>query len=217
MITSDFSTIAILGGAGKAGRPLVQQALDAGYRVRVLVRRPEALDIRHERLEIRAGDARDPDALRGLLEGCQALISTLGHPRGEPVPIMASVTVNYLRILKELGIRRCLVVTSLLFTGTEALDEATRQAADFMQQHFPAMMDERRREFRLLAESGLDWTYVRIPMLVPGPVAGEVVVNLNHLPGPQIAGPDLARFLVDQLTDAQYHQRAPYVASRIED
>lgn len=207
--------LAILGGGGKAGRPLVHAALRAGYRVRLLLRQPEAFDLRHERLELLPGDARQPDSLRNLLTGCGALLSTLGHPKGEPTPLLGTITELILAALREAGIRRYLVVTSLYDTGTEALDDATRTAAAYMRQHFGPFMADRDREFQLLSESDLDWTYVRIPYLVPEPGRGNVAVSLAHLPGDRIAGEDLARFLLDELQNPVYRRQAPFVASRL--
>ena len=44
--------LAILGGAGRTGRLLVQQALNAGHEVRVLVRSPERFTPKSDRLEV---------------------------------------------------------------------------------------------------------------------------------------------------------------------
>lgn len=203
----------MLGGAGKAGLPFVQEALASGYQVKVLLRHPDQFDFSHEQLEIVKGDARDPDLLKTLLRGCDALVSTLGHPKGESTPITASVTRLLLSALSDLNLKRYIVVTSLLDTGTEKLDAHTRQATQYMQTHFPAFMKDRQLEFKLLTESLLDWTYVRVPFIVPEPATGRVLTNLNHLPGQTIHAGDLARFLTDQLSDDQFIRKAPYVSS----
>ena len=208
------ATIAILGGAGRAGYPLAQEVLAAGYHVRVLLRHPELFDLMHERLTIVRGDARNPDCVRELLQGCDALLSTLGHPRGEATPIIAAVTQQVVAILSALGIRRYVVVSSLFVTGREQLDEKTRRAAEYMEAHFPLMMADRRREFEMIAASGLDWTYVRIPLLVQHPPTGGIDVNVNHLPGQQITAGDLAYFLVKQIQDQAYVQQALFVANK---
>ncbi|MEZ0608061.1 NAD(P)-dependent oxidoreductase [Fibrella sp. WM1] len=214
MHTISQSTISILGGAGKAGRPLVQAALGAAYRVRLLLRHPDQSTIRDTNLTILPGDARDADALRDLLTGSSALLSTLGHPKGETVPITSGVTRGIIAAMTQAGISRYVVVSSLFDTGQEPLDGPTRAAADYMQQHFPAMMNDRRVEYQLLHDSDLDWTYVRVPHILPEAEAAGYVVAAHQLPGQHIAGVDLARFLIDQLTDRSYHRQALFVASR---
>ncbi len=208
-------TLAILGGGGKAGRPLLREALAAGYRVRALLRHPEMLDFSHEYLETISGDARDSVALRVLLRGCDAVLSTLGHPKGEREPILGAVTAQLLAAMREADVHRCLVVTSLYDIDWEQSDLATRQAAAFMEEHFPTFMADRRREYQLLRESDLDWTYVRIPYLVPGLATGRVDVSLEHLPGTQVAADALARFLVEQVTSRAYVRQAPFVSNSI--
>lgn len=213
MAISFNPTVAILGGAGKAGRPLVREALRAGYRVRVLLRYPEQFDVTDARLQIIQGDARDPAALRQLLSGCAALFSTLGNRRSEPTPMLSTVTRHLLPLLREAGISRYVTVTSLYETGHEQGDLPTRQAAEFMEQTFPQFMADRRRELELLSASDLDWTYVRLPYVVPDPALGTVLVNLEHLPGPRITAEDLARFLIEQLESREYVRKAPFVAN----
>ena len=122
MVTNSDSIIAILGGAGKAGRPLVEETLAAGYSVRLLLRHPQEFNLSSERLEIIQGDARDPASVRRLLQGSSALLSTLGHTKGEPAPMMATATQNFVATMEEVGISRCVIVTSLFAIGHEQLD-----------------------------------------------------------------------------------------------
>ncbi|GAB2558683.1 NAD(P)-dependent oxidoreductase [Spirosoma areae] len=213
MIPQFKSSIAILGGAGKAGRPLVEEALNSGYSVRLLLRHPDQVNLAHERLAILRGDAREIDHLRALLPGCRALLSTLGNPREAGVPILSAVTKNILTVMPEAGIRRYVTVTSLYTTGNQQQHLPTRQAADYMQQFFPQFMADRQLEYKLLSESNLDWTYVRLPYLVEEPATGFVDTNLDHLPGQQITVTDLARFLLAQLDDSRYYRKAPFVAN----
>lgn len=209
-----FSTIAILGGAGKAGQPLVQEALQTGYNVRLLLRHPADFHLQHEQLTVISGDARDPAALTTLVQGCQALVSTLGNPKGEPTPMLSAVTAQLLPILQAQHIQRYIAVTSLYQTAHEQHDAATKQAAAYMQQHYPHFMADREREFQLLSASDLAWTYVRLPYLLEGPALSDVEARLEYLPGPTITVADLAQFLLTQLNSPEYVKQAPFVANR---
>lgn len=207
------STLAILGGGGKAGRPLVREALRAGYRVRLLLRHPDRFDPADERLEIFQGDARDYAALRDLLRGCSALLSTLGNPREERTSILGAVTEHLVALLPEAGIRRYVTVTSLYDTGRDQPHEPSRQAAEFMEKTFPLFMADRRREMQLLAQSELDYTCVRLPYVVEEPATGRVRTSLDHLPGERIAAECLAKFLLAQVESRQFVRLAPFVAN----
>jgi nucleoside-diphosphate-sugar epimerase len=61
MATAAMTTIAVLGATGGTGREVVQQALAAGQSVRALVRTPEKLNLKHERLSVVRGDAHNAD------------------------------------------------------------------------------------------------------------------------------------------------------------
>ncbi|TLM88579.1 NAD(P)-dependent oxidoreductase [Hymenobacter jeollabukensis] len=214
MLPYSIFTVAVLGGAGRIGRPVVERALHLGYHVQALLRHPDQFSLTHERLAVVAGDARDPAALRQLLRGSQALISTLGTPREAPTPIIGAVTALLLPLLHEQRIGRYVTVTSLYDTGQAQPDPATRQAAAYMADQFPAFVADRRRERELLtSSSSLNWTCIRLPRVVDAPPTGHVGVSLTQLPGPQITAVDLADFLVGQLDSAAYSRQAPFVAS----
>jgi hypothetical protein len=64
-------TIAILGGTGVYARHLVPRLAARGYRVRALVRRPEAAGVaRSCGAEVRVADIFDADSLEAALVGC---------------------------------------------------------------------------------------------------------------------------------------------------
>ncbi|MDA0817863.1 MAG: NAD(P)H-binding protein, partial [Planctomycetota bacterium] len=72
----DGGVILVTGATGYVGGRLVPALLEAGYRVRCLVRQPRKLDARrwrqHPQLEVVAGDLDDATALRQAMAGCRA-------------------------------------------------------------------------------------------------------------------------------------------------
>ena len=69
--------LAILGGTGKSGKYLVKELLTRGYCLKLLLRNPENLRLKRPGIEIVKGDARNYEAVLSLVQGCQAVISTL--------------------------------------------------------------------------------------------------------------------------------------------
>jgi nucleoside-diphosphate-sugar epimerase len=68
--------VGVLGASGVYGRHLIPRLVSAGYRVRALVRRPEAAAVASANgAEVRAADIFDPDALRDGLVGCEIAIN----------------------------------------------------------------------------------------------------------------------------------------------
>jgi len=98
--------ISVLGATGGTGQAIVSQALANGHHVKALVRRPEGLKVRHEKLEIIVGDARDFDIVETLIEGQDAVICSLGIP---------AAGTTRAEIDDSLKTDVCLVSTQLLF------------------------------------------------------------------------------------------------------
>ena len=77
----------VTGATGYIGGRLVPELLAAGYRVRVMARRPRNLTDRpwHDQVEVVAGDAADPDSLNAAMGGVDVayyLIHSLGTGAG---------------------------------------------------------------------------------------------------------------------------------------
>jgi putative NADH-flavin reductase len=77
------------------GATLLDQALAAGHDVRALVRDPARLPTPPrsvDRLAVTRGDAADPTAVKEVVAGCDAVLSTLGGVRG-PESMSAGIDV----------------------------------------------------------------------------------------------------------------------------
>ena len=205
--------VAILGGSGKAGRFLVKQIFEAGYQMRLLMRNPDKFKLSDERIEVLKGDARDFPSIKSLLQGCDAVLSTLGQPKGE-APIISIATGHVLTAMTELGIRRYVRITGASVDAPgDHKDFYTKLPTKLIQWTFPEYWADWQKELALLMKSEVEWTLVRLPIIVEQPVASDVKVNLERLPGKKINGTNLANFLVTQIADKQYVRKAPFIAN----
>ncbi len=59
--------VALLGATGKAGKSILQELLQQGYHVKVLIRTLENFSITHPLLEVVKGDIKDFETTRLLL------------------------------------------------------------------------------------------------------------------------------------------------------
>src|SRR6187399_2754462 len=94
--------IAIIGGTGKAGRYLVQQLVHQKFQLRLLLRDPSRPYPASAGIEVMYGDARDYTTIQTLLQGCHAVISAVGQPKGEP-PVFSAITKNILQAMHVQG------------------------------------------------------------------------------------------------------------------
>ena len=75
--------IAILGANGKAGKFLVNEALEKGYQVKILTRNSTNTEKINKNIETIIGDARNFSTIQDLLQGCSAVINAVGQPKNE--------------------------------------------------------------------------------------------------------------------------------------
>ncbi|WP_339793102.1 NAD(P)H-binding protein [uncultured Imperialibacter sp.] len=210
---NNISKIAVIGGTGKAGRYIVKELLSRGYRIKLLLRFPENFQLKDPGIELLKGDARDVEAIRSLSDGCQAIISAVGQPRGEE-SIFSQATKNIVAAMTTYGIRRYVVLTGLnVNTPFDKKNEKVVMATEWMKTNYPKTTADKQVEYEFLTKSDIDWTLVRLPMIELTDERREVKASLEDCPSDGISAADLAYFVADQLTDAAFVGKAPFIAS----
>jgi putative NADH-flavin reductase len=68
-----LNKIAAIGGTGKAGKYLVNQLVDQGFKIKVLLRNPEKLETTSHLVEKITGDVRNYESVYNLINGCSAV------------------------------------------------------------------------------------------------------------------------------------------------
>ncbi|MFK7814028.1 MAG: NAD(P)-dependent oxidoreductase [Maribacter sp.] len=208
------SKIAVIGGTGKSGKYLVQQLLKNGYRLKMLVRNPDNFTIDNSLAEVVYGDVRDYETVKLLLQQCDVVISTLGGtPLSEPT-VFSKATKNILNAMSEFGIKRYIVTTGLhVDTPNDKKNPKVQFGTDWMHKNFPKSTADRQVEFELLSESRIDWTLVRLPLIILTDDQKEINISLEDCPGDSISATDLAIFLIAQIKDKTFLQKAPFISN----
>ena len=205
--------IAVLGGGGRTGKYLVNNIIDRGFQIKLLLRKPEEFQIKSSLIEIIKGDATDPEAICNLVQGCQAVISTVGQRLGEPL-VASQAVMNVLEAMDKFGLKRFISLAGLnVDTPFDRKSAETNLATEWMKANFPEIHADRQKAYAFLAECKLDWTLIRVPYIEFVDAAGELTVNLEDCPSGKINAGSLAIFMVDQLSDETYIRKAPFVAS----
>ncbi|UVI27318.1 NAD(P)-dependent oxidoreductase [Paenibacillus spongiae] len=201
--------VVVFGATGGTGRRIVAQALDADHEVTVIVRNPEAIDIRSERLNIFQGDVLNPASFSTWMIGQDAVLSALGVNHRKPTTIYSEGTKNILKEMQEAGVRRLVCLSS---AGLEIPEDAPwmmRQTIKLViQPMFKYAYEDMARMEEILQVSGLDWTVVRPPRLTNGPKKGAYRTAVNkHLPKAQgITRADLADYMIKSVPDEACYQ-----------
>jgi len=208
-----ISKVAVLGGTGKSGKYLVKLLLNQGFHLKLLLRNPENFQIKSPLIEVVKGDARAYESVQLLADGCQAILSMLGQPKGEPT-IYSQATENVIHAMKHFGIERYILTTGLnVDTPFDKKGIKTKMATEWMYEHYPKTTLDKQYEFEVLSNSDINWTLVRLPMIEQTDLRSKILVSLEDCPSNKISATDLAYFVVEQLAEDEYSRKAPFIAN----
>lgn len=203
--------IAVFGASGATGRKVVDQALEAGHEVSVLVRNPSAFGVRHERLEVVVGDFGEMERVEGVVRGQDAVISALGTNRRGPVTVCSDGVRAILKAMDKHGVRRLLVVSVY---GASAGRDRSMYVLLTRAMLGQDMLDKDRME-DLIRASDVNWTIVRPPRLTTGPRTGayQTGTDLPVRITSKISRSDLAAFLLREMGAEAYVRETPAIVS----
>jgi|SRR5450631_3641563 len=205
--------IAVIGGTGKSGNYVVNRLIREGFPLRLLHRNPSAVQNPNPLIEWVQGDARKPESVNELVNGCDAVISTLGQPKGE-ASIFSDATRNVIRAMDFFHIKRYILTTGLnVDTPLDKKGSYAASATAWMKANYPETTKDKQLEWEILNGSGLDWTLVRLPFIDLTEQELQISISLSDCPGEKISATSLAGFLVKQLTDNTYIRQAPFISN----
>jgi len=209
----NISQVAVLGGGGRTGKYLVKQLLKNGFSVKLLLRNPDNFTIQNSKIEIIKGDALSEESVSLLLGDCQAVINTIGQRMGEPM-VASGATKNVLNAMDAYGIQRYLLLAGLnIDTPFDKKSLKTIMATDWMKTNFPEIQKDRQFTYDLLSSSKIDWTQVRVPLIVFSDESNEISVNLEDCLGDKITALDISKFLVKEMVESNYIRQSPFISA----
>ncbi|MEP6803595.1 MAG: NAD(P)H-binding protein [Flavobacterium sp.] len=209
----NIKKVAVLGGGGRTGNYLVNQLLKEGFSIKLLLRNPENFSIQNERIEIIKGDAIDLASIKLLLKDCQAVLSTIGQRKDEPL-VASQATNNILNVMKEYEIERYILLAGLnIDTPFDKKSSKTQMATDWMKTNFPVIQQDRQKAYDLLVESKVNWTQVRVPFIEFTNVSTEISINIEDCLGDKISAYDIAKFMTREMIDSKYNRKSPFISA----
>lgn len=206
------SKIAVLGGGGRTGNYLVNQLLKEGFNLKLLLRNPEKFNISNPAIEIISGDALDFESIKELLKDCQAVLSTIGQRKDEPL-VASQVTEYVLRVMSEYKIDRYVLLAGLnIDTPFDQKSPKTIMATNWMKSNFPLIQEDRQKAYQLLEASNVNWTQVRVPFIEFTDKSSEITVNLKDCLGDKISALDISKFIIKEMIESKYSKQSPFIS-----
>jgi len=207
--------VVIFGANGKTGLLLVEQALAKGYQVVAYVRRPESIMIENPKLKIVVGNLNEPLKMKDTISGADACISALGGGSltKHSIEIINGIK-NIISIMEITNVHRLIYLSSL---GANESRYLIPQPLRFILTNFllrVTLADHNNNENNI-RKSRLQWTIVRPGGLTNGQLTGDLrhgAENSKIKGSTSISRANVASFMIQQLTNTSYHQRAVWLS-----
>jgi nucleoside-diphosphate-sugar epimerase len=209
--------VTVFGATGPSGQLVVERALAAGHAVTAFARNPGKLTATSERLRVVAGELSDATRIEEAVAGAEAVISLLGpsgRTAGTPV---TDGTRSIVAAMERRGVRRLIATATPSDTDP---DDGSSWSFSLAVWLIRVLVGSAYEEIvgtaRVVRESSLDWTLVRLPMLTDKPApAGAVAgyVGDARIRLFSLSRAAMADFLVSQLADSTWIRKAPVVSN----
>ncbi|MEL6929508.1 MAG: SDR family oxidoreductase [Cyanobacteria bacterium J06600_6] len=202
--------LVIFGSTGSIGTHVVKQALDQGHTVTAFVRNPDKLNLQHPHLNIFTGDVMNPVLVEEVVIGHDAAICILGSGKKLSGNVRSQGTKNVIQALEKAGIKR-FICQSTLGAGDSWSN------LDFYWKYImfgfllrKVFADHQIQE-EYVRQSDLDWTIIRPSAFIDGTRTGKYrhgFPSSDHTTSLTISRPDVADFILKQLSDNTYSGKA---------
>jgi uncharacterized protein len=208
-----MKNIILIGASGFIGSAILKEAIDRGHYVTGVVRHPEKITIKHEKLLVRKADIFFMETVTEIFRGADAVISSY-NPGWTNPKIAEETAAGYKSILEAVrnsGVKRLMVVggAGSLFVspGKRLMD--TGAIPDSYLSAVRALADVYLVD--LAAEKEIDWVFFSPAISIhPGPRTGKFRLGkddviLNQAGEGDISVEDYAVAMIDELEKPAHH------------
>lgn len=207
--------LAIFGATGGTGRHLVEQALEQGHAVTAFVRDRDKAVWQNDRLTLVQGDVRVEGAVQEAVEGADAVISALGPSSNADERPITQGTRNIIAAMKQHGVSRLVASCGAGVEFPQDEPKLFNKVMGFLVRTVSKnVYEDMYSTAQVIRTSDVDWTIVRVPMLVDGEPQGSLKVGyVGKGTGARITRADMAAFMLEQVDSDEYTHDAPVISN----
>lgn len=210
--------ILILGATGRTGKYLLEEALNKGFNVNILVRDAKKVKIKSDLLNIFEGNTTNLEDLKKALNGCSSVISALNISRNSDFPwsklrspkdFLEKTVQNIILASKTNPLEKVIVISAWGVGETKKdLPFWFRWFIDNSNIKYGYLGHEQHE--KLLKNSKLNWTSVRPVGLTNFEKREEILTSTNNFPIPKltISRKSVARFILEVLESKIFERQA---------
>ena len=216
--------ILLLGSTGRTGKHVLEQAIERGHLVHIIVRDRNKVHLSHPNIQVTEGNPSDETILEKAMRGCEIIISTLNISRTSdwpwarlrtPKQFLSTVMEKIIRLAPQHGIRR--VIFSSAWGVAETRNDIPGWFRWFIENsniRYP--YEDHAVQEKLVEQTDLDWTAVRAAGLTNFKRNKEIQVSFENRPKPNltISRRNLAMFILDIMEKGAYIKQRPVVSEK---
>ncbi|CAN5189661.1 hypothetical protein BH09PAT3_BH09PAT3_0290 [soil metagenome] len=203
--------ITIFGASGKVGRLVVDKLLQQGHTVTVFVHQSSVFEP-SEQLKIIKSDVHNAAFVEAAVRGSDAVVSTLGSWHTPTKDILSAAMSYVIPAMQKEGIKRIITLTgSAAWAPGDTISFGNKLSHKVFSFIAKDIIRDSETHLILLADSGLDWTSIRSPIMRKGASRGYTLNS--DMPGATetIERDAVAQAIVDQLTATDQLTKAPQI------
>jgi putative NADH-flavin reductase len=205
--------VTVFGATGKIGRLVVAGAVENGWTVIAHARSQRGADS----IEVRpvVGDLADPEVVRRVIEGSDAVISALGPTQGARDD--DRLVAGFRAIVDGMETSPVKRLVALGTISISTAEDRPRLHERFLVSSVRMMSrpsyEAIRAYGKIISDSGLDWTIVRVALLTdkPAPLSPRIRM-LGESGGATVSRAAVAHLLLSEAAQPRYRLRAPVIS-----
>lgn len=202
--------IAVIAANGRTGKVFVEKALLPGHSVNAGVYHTNNLT-ENGRLTVMDCDANNAKDLAKLISGQDAVVSFIGHVKGSSADVQTKAMEALVKVMHQQGIRR---IVSLTGTGVRypgdkitLIDRILNIAIGIID---PARVSDGRNHVKVLENSNLDWTVIRV-LKLQNTQSGNFELREHGPTKPYVSRQETAEAVLQVLSENTFVRKAPII------
>jgi putative NADH-flavin reductase len=206
--------IVVFGASGKVGRKVVSLLLAEGHQVRAAIHGNDPFQS-SPNLEIVKVDIHNAPEVEAAIQGCSAVISTLGSWGTKTKDILSAGMKNIVPAMTKYNINRIVCITGAgAMDATDSPNVIDKLSRPLLMLVAPRILKDGEEHMAILRASSLDWTVVRSPVMKKSGSRGFALSARSPLPWATINRKDVATAMVRLVVSNEWARSAPFISRK---
>lgn len=204
--------IAVIGANGRSGQAFVDEAIKNGHTINAGYLRHNPFTETRNLKAIKC-DATKLEDLNELIDGCDAVVSLIGHVKGSPKSVQTDSIKVAIEAMNHKGVKRLISLTG---TGVRLPGDKITLADRFLNFGVglvdPRRVKDGKDHYEIIKQSQLNWTVIRVLKLQN--IKPRSYKLLAHGPTKIFVGrQEVAQAILEVLENDSYVKQAPIIGS----